>query len=132
MVKDENSSRKHRCVIDGSHYIFDTHAHYFHRRFASMPDGMDREELLKRVYESNIRKCIVPAINYWTNMEMKRLFDKPEYEWIYYAHGSHPKYLWKEVHEWNDDRWKEYEELLSNQKCIAVGETGLDYSYPEF
>lgn len=97
-----------------------------------MPDGMDREELLKRVYESNIRKCIVPAINYWTNMEMKRLFDKPEYEWIYYAHGSHPKYLWKEVHEWNDDRWKEYEELLSNQKCIAVGETGLDYSYPEF
>ena len=24
------------------------------------------------------------------------------------------------------------EELLSNQKCIAVGETGLDYSYPEF
>ena len=132
MVKDENSSRKHSCFIDGSHYIFDTHAHYFHRRFANMPDGMDREELLKRVYESNIRKCIVPAINYWTNMEMKRLFDKPEYEWIYYAHGSHPKYLWKEVHEWNDDRWKEYEELLSNQKCIAVGETGLDYSYPEF
>ena len=104
MVKDENSSRKHSCFIDGSHYIFDTHAHYFHRRFANMPDGMDREELLKRVYESNIRKCIVPAINYWTNMEMKRLFDKPEYEWIYYAHGSHPKYLWKEVHEWNDDR----------------------------
>ena len=128
----ENSSRKHSCFIDGSHYIFDTHAHYFHRRFANMPDGMDREELLKRVYESNIRKCIVPAINYWTNMEIKRLFDKPEYEWIYYAHGSHPKYLWKEIHEWNDERWKEYEELLSNQKCIAVGETGLDYSYPEF
>ena len=85
MVKDENSSRKHSCFIDGSHYIFDTHAHYFHRRFANMPDGMDREELLKRVYESNIRKCIVPAINYWTNMEMKRLFDKPEYEWIYYC-----------------------------------------------
>ena len=132
MMKDENSSRKHSCFINGSHYIFDTHAHYFHRRFANMPDGMDREELLKRVYESNIRKCIVPAINYWTNMEMKRLFDKPEYEWIYYAHGSHPKYLWKEIHEWNDERWKEYEELLSNQKCIAVGETGLDYSYPEF
>lgn len=28
MVKDENSSRKHRCFIDGSHYIFDTHCPY--------------------------------------------------------------------------------------------------------
>ena len=63
---------------------------------------------------------------------MKRLFDKPEYKWIYYAHASHPKYLRKEVHEWNEKRWNEYAELLSSPKCIAVGETGLDYSYSSF
>lgn len=63
---------------------------------------------------------------------MKRLFDKPEYKWIYYAHASHPKYLRKEVHEWNEERWNEYAELLSSPKCIAVGETGLDYSYSSF
>ena len=113
-MKDENSCRKYRCFIDGSYYIFDTHAHYFHRRFANMPDGMDRV-----------------------------LFDKPEYEWIYYAHGSHPKYLWKEVDEWNGDRWKEYEELLSDGffssrvysalfsiSCFFTSEYDLEYIYP--
>ena len=79
----------------------------------------------------NIKKSYGDKIIF-DNFNREILFDKPEYEWIYYAHGSHPKYLWKEVHEWNENRWKEYEELLSNQKCIAVGETGLDYSYPEF
>lgn len=61
---------------DNTPYIFDMHAHYFHNCFANMPSGMSREELLKTIYEFNIKKCIVPAINYWTNKEMKRLFDK--------------------------------------------------------
>lgn len=118
--------------LNDSHYIWDTHAHYFHKCFANMANGMNREELLQMIYESNIRKCIVPAINYWTNIEMKKLFDKPEYKWIYYAHASHPKYLRKEAHEWDEKRWNEYAELLSSPKCIAVGETGLDYSYSSF
>lgn len=129
-MKDNNLSDS--CLLDDSCYIFDTHAHYFHKCFDNMPNETNREELLKAIYKSNIKKCIVPAINYWTNFEMKRLFDKPEYKWIYYAHASHPKYLRKEVHEWNEERWNEYAELLSSPKCIAVGETGLDYSYSSF
>ena len=129
-MKDNNLSDS--CLLDDSCYIFDTHAHYFHKCFDNMPNEINREELLKAIYKSNIKKCIVPAINYWTNFEMKRLFDKPEYKWIYYAHASHPKYLRKEVHEWNEERWNEYAELLSSPKCIAVGETGLDYSYSSF
>ena len=53
-MKDENLCRKYRCFIDGSYYIFDTHAHYFHRRFANMPDGMDREDkLIEKSYSEN-------------------------------------------------------------------------------
>lgn len=85
MPKDEKLTRKYCSLSDNASYIFDTHAHYFHNCFANMPNGMSREELLKTIYESNIKKCIVPDINYWTNIEMKKLFDKPEYNWIYYA-----------------------------------------------
>lgn len=132
MPEDEKLSRKCDCLSDNTPYIFDTHAHYFHNCFANMPNGMSREELLKTIYESNIKKCIVPAVNYWTNNEMKRLFDKPEYNWIYYAHASHPKYLRKEAREWDEKRWNDYAEMLGSPKCVAVGETGLDYSYSSF
>lgn len=58
--------------------------------------------------------------------------DKPEYAWIYYSVGSHPKYIWKEMNLWNDDRWQVFGTMLNNPKCCAVGEVGLDYSYENF
>lgn len=52
-MKDNNLSDS--CLLDDSCYIFDTHAHYFHKCFDNMPNEINREELLKAIYKSNIK-----------------------------------------------------------------------------
>ena len=56
-MKDNNLSDS--CLLDDSCYIFDTHAHYFHKCFDNMPNEINREELLKAIYKSNIKKSMI-------------------------------------------------------------------------
>lgn len=105
--------------------VYETHAHYNLQSFNGV-----RERLLQVMHDSGIEQIVVPAIEYETNRQVCEMFDRAEYNYIKYAFGSHPKYLWKEA--WSDDKWIEYREFLEHPKCVAVGETGLDYSYTEF
>lgn len=105
--------------------VFESHAHYNLKNFIGYRDG-----LMELMHQSGVDKVIIPAIDYATNQQITEMFDKPEYFYVYYAFGSHPKYIHKE--EWTTKRWKEYEQFLWNPKCVAVGETGLDYSYKGF
>ena len=114
--------------------IFETHAHYNLKQY-----NTHREALLEKMHRDGIKWCIVPAIEACRrdgrgekincNKEVQDMFS--EYDWILHAVGHHPKYLWRDA-EWDKSRWEELEELLLNPKCVAIGETGLDYSYPEF
>lgn len=110
-------------VADLSCPIFETHAHYNIKKY----DGY-REELLALMNRAGIDKIVIPAIDYETNGQMVEAF--LDFEYILYAHGSHPKYLWKE--KWTKARWEEYKNFLKGEKCVAVGEAGLDYSYRGF
>lgn len=109
--------------LQGKHVkVYESHGHFNLKAF----DGV-REELMELMHTAGIEKCIIPAIEYDTIWQIKDIFDKPEYDWVKYAFGSHPKYIWKE--QWGDNRWRAFKNMLKDPKCIAVGETGLDYSY---
>jgi len=115
--------------------VFETHAHYNLKVFSKC-----RDELIKKMNQAGIDKIIIPAIDFSSNWEISEVFDKSEYNFVYYAFASHPKYIWKEMPSalevnniWTPDKWEEYKKLIAgNPKYVAIGESGLDYSYEGF
>lgn len=103
--------------------LLESHAHYD----LDLYDGV-RDELMDLLHDTGVAKCIIPAIEYGKIKRCMDLFDRSEYEWIYYAIGAHPKYIQKERRSWDETRWEEFRMLLHLSKCCAVGEIGLDYS----
>ena len=96
--------------------LTDTHAHLYY------PDILDSlPEILRRAEEAGIGRVIVPAVNLETSLKILEL--SKEYEQIYCALGIHPC----DVSKSNPDEINEIEKLLSHDKVVAVGETGLDY-----
>ena len=98
--------------------IFDSHAHYLSERF----DG-DREELLSEVLGSGvcgIIECATDARTIEASVSFAMAHDG-----VYCALGVHPH----SADEYSDELEKRIEELIQNEKAIAIGEIGLDYHY---
>lgn len=104
--------------------IFDTHAHYDDEAFDE-----DREEILQKLPSFGIRN----VVNVGSNIESckKTIEIAKEYEYVYCALGVHPSEvaeLTEESFRWLREQiglWKE------KGKCVAIGEIGLDYYWPE-
>ena len=96
--------------------IFDSHAHYNDKAF-----DIDRTELLDSLKESGI--CGV--INCGSDLENseKSLELSKKYDFMYFACGIHPE----EVDNLPEDYLNQIRELARNEKCVAIGEIGLDY-----
>ena len=96
--------------------IFDSHAHYTDKSFND-----DREIMLGSLRESGV--CGV--INCGADIESS-LFSlelAKEYPFIYAACGVHPE----EVETVEVDYIDTLRNLAKNEKCVAIGEIGLDY-----
>lgn len=100
--------------------IFESHAHYDDEAF----DG-DREALLSSLQEQGISTVINIGASLAGSEASVRLAE--EYPFIYGAVGVHPG----EIGELNEERFVRLRMLCDHEKVIAVGETGLDYHYPE-
>ena len=98
--------------------IFDSHAHYNDEQF-----DIDRDSLLASLPEAGI----VGIINCGTDVESSLLSIEmaEKYPFIYAACGYHPE----SALDFTDDNLLEIENMLSQSKCIAVGEIGLEYHY---
>lgn len=105
--------------------VYESHAHYNLRNYNAL-----RNRLLPMLYKAGIKQIVIPAVDFPTNSQVVKMFDTPEYDYIKYAFGIHPKYIWKET--LSDKNWDSLISLYDNPKCVAIGEIGLDYSYPEF
>ena len=98
------------------HFI-DTHCHLDDERY-----GEDLDTVLSKAHALGVEEIIIPAASPSTLSKAKEISDK--YEKIYFALGLHPC---------NIDENSDFEMLLSQyiseKKCVAIGECGLDYYY---
>lgn len=100
------------------HNIFDTHSHYDDEAF-----NPDREELigsLKGQGISYIVSCGCDIDSSKANQELSKKFD-----YLYFAAGFHPENL----EEFSIEDLEIIKALAMDDKCLAIGEIGLDYHW---
>jgi len=100
--------------------IFDTHAHYDDEAFDE-----DREELLKELPEQKIARVVNVGASLSSCKKTLALMDK--YDYIYGAIGVHPS----ETGELTEESFAWLKQQCKREKCVAVGEIGLDYYWKE-
>ena len=103
-----------------SELIFDTHAHYDDKAFDE-----DREELLERLPAGGIGRVVNVGSTVASCEACLKLAEK--YDHVYAAVGVHPS----ETEELNEERFVHLRQQCQHPKCVAVGEIGLDYYWPE-
>ena len=100
------------------HNIFDSHAHYDDEQF-----NPDRNELLVSFKENGVSAVVCCGVDVKTSEFAVELSHK--YDFVYSAVGFHPL----ENDEYTDDALERIKELAQDEKCVAIGEIGLDYHY---
>jgi len=92
--------------------IIDTHCHLDKPRYRRM---MNR--ILENAQNNNVKGILIPSTQQSTINNAQVLADS--YRGVFYSVGFHPKYA---------DKYEEamLEEHLKHERCIAVGEFGLD------
>ena len=106
--------------IRGFHMIFDTHAHYDDEQF-----DIDRDSLLLSMKENGIGTIVNIGANLASSKTTLELAHK--YDFIYAAVGVHPS----DSAELSDDNFDRIRQMSADEKCVAIGEIGLDYYWPE-
>ncbi len=107
---------------------FDSHAHYYDARFEEeCTEGVGN--LLDALFASDVKTII----NVGTSPETcaAAVAQSCAYKGMYTALGIHPtdgQYIASP-----DDAFKEIEAMIADprSKCVAIGEIGLDYHYPD-
>lgn len=94
------------CHLDGGHYG-------------------DLQALFERVRAAGVEKLIAAGFDLVSSEFSKELAEK--YSFVYFTAGFHPTEL-KKYRQGDLDR---IAELAKHQKCVAIGEIGLDYHYPD-
>ncbi|WP_321778300.1 TatD family hydrolase [Sulfurimonas sp.] len=93
--------------------IIDTHIHLDDDRYKE-----DLEKLLDRAREAGVKRFIIPGADPRT---LKRAIDIAEaHNDVYFAVGVHP-------YDMESFDKLDFEMYVSHEKCVAIGECGLDY-----
>ena len=96
--------------------IFDTHAHYDDDAFND-----DREQLLAALPGQGIARVVDVGASLASCRKVLELME--QYDYIYGAIGVHPS----ETAELTEESYSWLKEQCQKEKCLAVGEIGLDY-----
>lgn len=100
--------------------IFDTHAHYDDEAFDE-----DREELFAQLPQQGIAKVVNIGASLASCKRTIELMNT--YDYIYGAIGVHPS----DTAELTEESFAWLKEQCQLEKCLAVGEIGLDYYWDE-
>ncbi len=95
---------------------FDTHAHYDDEAFDD-----DRYELIPALFDEGVELIVNPGVDLETSKTAMSFADK--YEKFYFAAGWHPE-EWESA---TDEAFEEMRQIAKHEKCVAIGEIGLDY-----
>lgn len=100
--------------------IFDTHAHYDDEQF-----NPDREELLSSMEAGGVGTIMNVSASFESCENVLGL--ARQYPFVYAAIGVHPDH----VGCLDEEKIQKMQELLKDEKALAVGEIGLDYYWKE-
>lgn len=98
--------------------IFDTHSHYDDEKF-----NPDREMILNSLQSQGVSLVVSCGCDIDTTQYNFDLSQK--YDYVYFAAGFHPENLEGATL----DDLKIIEKFAKNEKCVAIGEIGLDYHW---
>ena len=100
-------------------YLIDTHAHL------DFPELYNRlDEVLKNALENGVKRIVTISTN--LNKIDKIIEISKKYEEVYHTVGVHPNEVLKDK---NNSNYEMILNLSKNQKCVGIGECGLDYHY---
>ena len=108
---------------------FDSHAHYYDERFSEEHEG-GADALLSRLFSENVSYIINVGTRNETNLQA--IAQAKRYDGMYTALGLHPTDL-RYIDYGIEQALAELKSLLTDKssKCVALGEIGLDYHYPD-
>ena len=98
--------------------LIDTHCHLAHGRLRQQTDAA-----LARAVEAGVIACICAAADVAETKAAVGLAEAHEH--IFHTAGIHPH----DAKDANDAALDQIEQLAARDKCVAVGEIGLDYHY---
>ena len=100
-------------------YLIDTHAHL---DFPELHNRLD--EVLKNALENGVKRIVTISTN--LNKIDKIIEISKNYEEVYHTVGVHPNEVLKDK---NNSNYEMILNLSKNEKCVGIGECGLDYHY---
>ncbi len=100
--------------------IFDTHAHYDDEAFDE-----DRYDLLTNMPVNGVNRIVNSGASKASNIFTQKL--ATDFDFVWASFGLHPTY----ASEWTRDYEEELEKLCRWERCVAVGEIGLDYYWDD-
>ena len=100
-------------------YLIDTHAHL------DFPELYNRlDEVLKNALENGVKRIVTISTN--LNKIDKIIEISKNYKEVYHTVGVHPNEVLKDK---NNSNYEMILNLSKNEKCVGIGECGLDYHY---
>ena len=100
-------------------YLIDTHAHL------DFPELYNRlDQVLKNAFENNVKRIVTISTN--LNKIDKIIEISKNYKEIFHTVGVHPNEVLKDK---NNSNYEMILNLSKNEKCVGIGECGLDYHY---
>lgn len=97
----------------------DVHCHINEEDYGSV------EKLLKNIKSAGVEKIISVGFDLPSSEYCKALAEK--YDFVYFTAGFHPT----ELKKYKEGDLEKIAELATHEKCVAIGEIGLDYHYPD-
>ena len=83
------------------------------------------DEVVRRAVECGVGRLICSGYDLPTSMQARALAER--HEEVYFSAGFHPS----ELDKGNADDLKSLEDVCRHEKCVAVGEIGLDYHFDD-
>ena len=111
-------------VFDSQYPLFDTHAHYDDAKFDE-----DRDTVLGSMAESGVGFIVDVGCSFESIPKAYELTRK--YENVYFSVGFHPNDAQSAEDYGADKSLDLLRSYLKDEKCVAVGEIGLDYYWDE-
>jgi TatD DNase family protein len=99
--------------------FIDVHCHLNDTDFGNL------DELIGKCRENNIARLICAGFDIPSSLFARDLAEK--YDCVYFTAGFHPT----ELKKYKKGDLEIIRGLLSHKKCVALGEIGLDYHYPD-